>query len=327
MTWTPSYSNVEMDWRLKNQLQRMISRLPGGRTLHGWMQMGSGSLRLTDFFLTDRLQHARRHLDAWHTFRTAPVPEVWELGTGWYPVVPLALRLCGVERVVSLDVYPHLHPVLIRRLATTLISWTRTEQVQAILPAWRTDAIPWLDTLRQHPHPVAWLSAEGVCVRQGRMEKVAPGTIPYLISNNTLEHIPASDLPALIQACTRTLAPGGLMSHYTDHADHYSYTDPRLSPFHFLRYTSAEWEHIESPFQSQNRYRAHQLRSLMEAAGITILSDDRESGESYALDSIPLAEPFVSFAAADNLVLYSHLVGERQGSGPVGQIADKIFPA
>src|SRR5207253_9552486 len=46
-----------------------------------------------------------------------------------------------------------------------------------------------------------------------RRTALGDGSVDYITSTNTLEHIPADDLPAILRECHRLLTPGGFLSY------------------------------------------------------------------------------------------------------------------
>ncbi len=256
-----------MDWRIKAGVQKGLSLLPGGRQVQHWLQrQGWGSLALGEVFLQDRLAHVSRHLRAWH--EGAPpssLPQtIWEIGTGWYPVVPLGLYLCGCDRVVSTDLRPLWREALLGELVEALLSAAAGGHLKRWLPGYLPQRLAALE----QPPSYSWqqrLGELGIDLKADRQGEgpLPPGSLDLVTSNNTLEHVPAGQLPGLFAACYRALRPGGCMSHYIDMVDHYSYTDARLPAFHFLRYEPWQWRWLENRFQSQNRLRLSQYQALL----------------------------------------------------------------
>src|SRR4051812_34577729 len=101
-------------WLIKSALHRAISLLPAS---HWWndlfqthvtrsMGLGAGRFEL-------RLEHCRQHLE--NFFSQSPERQrgsfsVLELGTGWYPIVPVGLFLCGAADIWTFDIAPLLRP-------------------------------------------------------------------------------------------------------------------------------------------------------------------------------------------------------------------------
>ena len=203
---------------------------------------------------------------------------------------------------------------MVQELAEELLLWWEDGRLQQQLPGLQASQRAWLEALAKEPVSAAALANMGITyvVADARKIPQEGGTFDLIFSNNTLEHIPTKSLVAIFPELARVLQDSGLMSHYTDHADHYSYGDVRLSPYHFLRYSESQWAWIENRIQSQNRLRVQQIRALFEAAGLVVTGEDLEYAASEPPDDLPLALPFRTFSWQDNGVTYSHLVGKKK---------------
>ena len=85
------------------------------------------------------------------------------------------------------------------------------------------------------------------------------------------------------------------MSFRVDMQDHASYSDPRVSRYHFLRFSDRAWALVNSPLGYQNRLRLPDYRRLFAEAGLDILAESvgTASYEHLAeLARVPLAERF-----------------------------------
>lgn len=297
-------------WMLKAALQKTLDLLPGGpwlyRATQPWL-----SHHLHEVFLADRLDHVQRHLAAWTAWHPDRLPRtVLELGTGWCPVVPLGLWLCGLARVDTCDLRLMVRTPVLERLRATLLQWQETGQLQAHLPGLRPARV---QALRDLPpgdalSPAAWLARLDIHWHPLPVR----GPAELLISNNTFEHIPAGELDPLLGQLWAAVAPGGVMSHYIDLVDHYAYTDPRLSRFHFLRYSPRQWAWYQSRFQVQNRLRLPQYTARYQQAGIPLDQVHCERGEAAELAGLPLHPDYAGVSQTDLLVTYAHLISHRR---------------
>lgn len=304
-------------WYLKAIPQKLLSVLPGGSLIHEWMQRRvAGSLEITDFLLEDRLAHVARHLDAWKTFgQTENAPTCLEIGTGWYPIVPLGMALCGAKSVYSVDVTLHTNSTNLSRLFEVFIEARKAKKLEQYFPGiqpvrWQT----FEDLVSQNTKPESILKALKIHLLQG-IEGNLPdfeAPIDLIHSNNTFEHIPVEQIPSLLVAIRNSLKPEGISSHYIDLTDHYSYFDATLSPFNYLRFSASKWTLIENSFQSQNRLRVNQWQNLMNEANLPVIWQDNESGKQDDLRKIKPVAPFAQMDERDLLVRYTHLVSRRR---------------
>jgi len=306
-----------MRWWLKAGIQKGISILPWGRSIHHFLQQKLWrSLRLSDDFLIDRLSHVEKHLNAWKHFHPSSNPRaILELGTGWYPIVPIGMYLSGVDQIYSVDQNQYLSSSRFAELLSYLKAWHAEGLLERYLPSLQPERWKklWQLHLRHQDDFDQLLSALPIhyWVGDGRALPYPQAHFDLIHSNNTFEHIPPKILVGLIQEMQRVLSPKGVMSHYIDLADHYSYGDSTLSPLHFLRFSERQWSWIENRFQSQNRLRINQYEALYEAQGLTTISAEVEYAAENALAGFKLAAPFATFPLDKVRVLYAQLISRK----------------
>ncbi len=97
-------------WLVKALAQRAIGALPNP---HYWNELFQDrvthSLELTEERFEAGLRNCRSHLEQLRRFGPAATSDgfsAFELGTGWFPTVPLGLFLCGAQEVWTWDVAP-----------------------------------------------------------------------------------------------------------------------------------------------------------------------------------------------------------------------------
>src|SRR3954453_8811191 len=128
-------------WLIKSAAQRVISWLPAS---HRWnaifQEKLTKSLIMTPERLQLRIDHCRTHLD--YFVESGPKWKagysVLEIGTGWFPVVPLGLYLCGADEVWTFDIAPLLTR---QRLKQTLDAFAKLDHAGGLrrsLPHLRT---------------------------------------------------------------------------------------------------------------------------------------------------------------------------------------------
>src|SRR5438067_829197 len=121
------------------------------------------------------------------------------------------------------------------------------------------------------------------------------GSVDCITSTNTLEHIPPDDLAAILRECYRILAPSGLVSLDIDYQDHYSFFDPRITAYNFLRYSARTWSFFSPSLHYQNRLRHPDYLELVKAAGFKIIEEKRTDGTAEdlaAVQQMPLDQRF-----------------------------------
>jgi SAM-dependent methyltransferase len=130
--------------------------------------------------------------------------------------------------------------------------------------------------------------------RDARATGLPAESIDFVSSTDTCEHIPEPDLVRIFAECRRLLRPDGAFSCRVDLQDHYSYFDPSLSRYHFLRFSDRAWRLVNSPLHYQNRLRAPDYLRVVSAAGLEVVSETPSSPKDGAaeLASLPIAARF-----------------------------------
>lgn len=290
-------------WILKAAAQGVISRLPGAARINEVLQRRFGTLRLDAVMAETKWRRCVRHL-AHHAARPGPRAAelaVLELGTGWYPVAPIAFFLLGARHIVSLDNVEHLDPARVREAARAVLDLLDRGRIQGALPA----RVPAVERLAGSAGDAVALRGVGVEVAVADARswgRAGSGAIDLFVSNNTLEHIPPGVLRDILRQFRRIAAPGAVMSHWIDLSDHYSHFDPSIGAYNFLAFPAPTWAWLNNDLHYQSRLRAPEYRQLHEEAGWRVVEEDRQSGAPEALREVRLAREFRRFAEADLLV-------------------------
>lgn len=86
-------------WILKAVVQKVISFLPFSHKINFWFQKHiTKGVNLSDEHFKDKLTHCSDHIYFYRQHSDLQNKVVLEIGTGWYPVVPIGLFLCGPKK-------------------------------------------------------------------------------------------------------------------------------------------------------------------------------------------------------------------------------------
>lgn len=126
-------------------------------------------------------------------------------------------------------------------------------------------------------------------------------SVDIVFSNTTLEHVPPSQIAEMFHEAYRVLVPEGLMVHLIDCSDHFSHSDPNISPINFLQFSEDEWLRYNSKFLFQNRLRASSYRALAEEAGFDVIFWHPRINQQVmaSLSAFPLDKEFVNLSPED----------------------------
>lgn len=298
-------------WLLKAAIQGGISLLPGRHRLNALLQQRvTGSLVLSDAMFEAKVSQCRHHLERFRQVReSSRVPSAaLELGTGWYPIVPLGLTLAGTGQVTTIDVSSLLEARRVKRTmefyADALESGRLHGQLPAIDPA-RAARIIAAAHDGKDANAEELLASVDVHALSGdaRAFALPANSIELFVSNNTLEHIAPGVLAEILAELRRLAATDAVMDHFVDMSDHYAHFDRSISEFNYLRYPASLWGLFNNRLQYQNRLRASDYRQLIERAGFEVIAEEPARGTEQELARIRLARPFRDYTREDLLVL------------------------
>ena len=248
-----------MDWRFKVALHWLISSAPLNHRIQFAFQRLNGSFPVSDHILEEIIGNARRHAAV---LGAAENRILFEFGAGWDLAQPLVMWALGYRRQVLIDV---------RRLSQV---WLVSDMAQR-LPNHGLASIRRLKRLAElSSHGIKYLAPA-----DARATELAAGSVDYIVSTNTLEHIPFRDIVKISRECRRILADEGTLSWIIDYQDHWSYADPSLDRFNFRRYSERAWRFLNPPTHWQNRLRHADYVTLLEDSGFHITRAEVYPGE------------------------------------------------
>lgn len=305
-------------WLLKSAAQRCISLLPASSRWNELFQTYvTRSLDLTPERFEMRLAYCGRHLE--HLLDLRPELQegfsVFELGTGWYPVVPMGLYLCGAEEIWTYDIAPLLNGRRMQAMTQKFLEYDSSGRLECFLPRLRADRLAVLRSLMARgatPDPVAFVGEMNIHVRVGDAQSTGlpAGVVDLFVSTGVLEYIPEFVLKHILREFQRLGRGRAVQSHYLNLADQYSYFDKSITPFNFLRFSPRAWGWLNSPLTWQNRLRISDFRNVFKKAGFRITKEENLSGSPEDLSKVPLDPQFQSCPREDLLVLFSWVVAE-----------------
>lgn len=298
---------------LKAIAQKGISWLPFPHRVNGLCQWYvTRGLRLTPAWIEDKLTHADRHIRHSRDFAGGiKGATVLEVGTGWYPAVPLFVWLCGAGSVVTADIRSHVSKDGFLNLMNELRSLARSGELERSLGAIDPNRLDQFLETDFHARTLAeLLDFFSIELVVGDLTHTGLGeaTCDLIVSNNTLEHIPPKVLAAVLAKCKLMLKSQGIMSHAIDLSDHFSHLDRSIGDLHFLRYSKRQWAWIDNRIQPQNRLRINEYRSFFREGGWRILAETVLSRNEAAVTLQPLHPDYQSMAPGDVCVTHASFV-------------------
>ena len=316
-------------WMLKAMTQRLIGFLPNP---HYWNELAqtriTGSIQLPPDEFAVKLGACRTHLDHLRTTRRA-TPRHFvavELGTGWFPVVPIGLFLCGASEVWTWDIVAHLRLERVRFALNSFLALHAAGELERHLP----DLLPErLNMLREvgadcsATAPAELLDRLSIHYRIGDVthNELPAGSVDLFTSIGVLEYIPTEALVPLFAEFRRIAATDAVMSHLILFDDQYAYYDRHITPLNFLKFSDRTWRWLNNPIIPLNRLRITDYRQALGDTGFRIIEETIvDSCDATVLARIRLAPRFRRYPEGDLLVLRAWLAaapGHKEKDDPI----------
>jgi hypothetical protein len=306
-------------WLVKALVQRGIGALPNP---HYWNELFQDrvthSLDLTKERFEASLRNCRNHMEQLQRCGSTATNgsfSAFELGTGWFPTVPIGLFLCGAREVWTWDIAPLLRR---DRLKHTIRRFLELEQGQGLgghfhaLPE-RLTRLREVMALCESPEglePAELLERLGIYYRIGNASRsgLPPQSVDLIVSDVVFEYLSPEELFEILKEFRRIAAPGAVMSHTISLDDQYAAYDSAITQFNFLRFSDWAWRWLNNPIIPLNRLRISDYRRAFSESGFQVVDETSQRGDPAELARTPLAARFRGYSIEDLLVIYTWLV-------------------
>jgi len=306
-------------WMIKALVQKGISFLPASRKINYFFQKNvTRGVILDDEHFGLKIGHARDHFNYFMEGHPAKKGvTVLELGTGWYPVIPILFYLTGLGRVISVDIQQWM---------------TRKTQQDTILKyrEWKQKGL--LEDLEQEIDPDRWSVLMDVLdhpdlykqeavnrligltplVADARHLDLENHSVDFICSNNTFEHIPTSILGEILTEFKRVLHPDGVMSHFIDMSDHFAHFDTRICIYNFLKFSKRTWKALDNSIQPQNRLRYRDYLDMYHEAGLTVSQEEIREGSLEELGKVKVHPEFSGYSPGELAISHAYIISRPE---------------
>lgn len=268
-------------------------------------------LTLTDVLFEDKLFHCNKHVQAFNTYGGKENFSSLEIGTGWYPIVPFGLYLCGAAKIYSIDISPLTNHAFFIATLKRYVEYHDNGKLSQQLPLYSKQRIEVLRTLLNKNATVNEISTTlnlTFTIQDARTTNFTDGYFDLINSNNTFEHIYPEILEGILKEFNRVLAPNGIMSHNIDLSDHFAHLDKSITIYNFLQYTDAQWQRIDNSIQPQNRLRIPDYLNMLTRTGFKLIDKHYCIGNSSLLKGIKLDSKYANYTQEEILVSHVELI-------------------
>jgi len=305
-------------WLIKSALHRTISMLPGS---HWWNELLqsriSKTLELSAGRFEQRLEYCQRHVEDFVSLRPHLSDDfsVFELGTGWHPVVPACLYLCGASPIWTVDIASHLSSERVEQSLRMICEYEARGTLQRFVRHIRPERMTRLRKVAEGAgtrEPRAVLEELNIhaLVRDAQDTGLDAGLIDLFVSDSVIEYIPRLVLANMLAEFRRIAKAEAIHSHFINLSDQFAQFDRSITEFNFLKYSDRQWKWLDSPLTSKSRLRISDYRDLFAQAGCPILREQNMKGTVGDLERVRLAPRFQSYSQDDLLVLRSWLLAQ-----------------
>ena len=305
-----------MDWKIKGYIQKVLGGIPGGEHLNDRLQM-VGGLRNFAGNISAKVSDWKQTCEYLSEVRFAiPGATIVEIGTGWYPVLPICFSFAGAQRINTYDIHRHINAKLTARALTCL-----EPHLDAIAVFCNSGPAAVREKHRQLLHASGIdeiLSLAGIeyfAPGDARQTGLPSNSVDLVYSNSVFEHVPKQAILEILQESQRILKPGGLALHNIGCNDHYAFFDPSISFVNFLRFSEAEWRPWNNSLQYQNRLRAPQFLDMATEAGLKVIYKRTHvrPGSREALAQFAVAPEFRQFSPEDLATTTLDFISQKAG--------------
>ena len=305
------------NWTIKAMAQGSISLLPKSQLWNYQLQKYlTKSAGLDEKNFEHKLQLANTHLSYYRRFsRSKDSFTALELGTGYLPVVPIALYLCGADKVRTIDKVNLLNIETTRETLRWFDAYAKNGRLAQLLPGAYPSRVKALAGIGANGFDSVGnlLQSAGVeyHVADARNTGLDDASVDLIFSNAVLRDIPEPVVEEIFREFFRVITPGGAMIHNVVLEDHYADYDRSISVYNFLKYPQWIWRFFNNSLHYQNRLRIPDYRRLHDRTGFRILTQDDSVGPMKDLLSIRLAKEFRHYSLDDLAVVRSWMISTR----------------
>ena len=298
-------------WIAKAIIQKTISFLPLKHQINFLFQKYvTKGVNLSDYLFEDKLTHLQNHISYFLKYSKGETSKftALELGTGWYPIVPVGLYLAGADKIYTLDISSLLNEERILQTVERFIQYSEKDLGFKFLPE-RLEKLK--EIVQQKNYSVAELLAAMNIVSlivDARKIDLPDAGIDLINSNNTFEHIYPEILIDILKEFKRLAKPGAVMSHFIDMSDHFAHLDKSISVYNYLKFSEQQWNLIDNSIQPQNRMRLYEHEELYTKAGIPVTEKVIVGKGNDSIQSIDLDIRFKKYPIAETAITHASII-------------------
>ncbi|OFY37441.1 MAG: hypothetical protein A2W91_14710 [Bacteroidetes bacterium GWF2_38_335] len=300
-------------WVLKAIVQKIISWLPFSNKINYFFQKHiTKGVTLTNELFEAKLVQAEKHLGYYRVLNInkGEVNSTLELGTGWFPVIPVCMFLAGADRIITVDISNLIKEKNLNITIEKFIEYFSNGKLQKLFPKVILSRFELIkstyEETKSGQQTLQKLNIQTL-ICDARKLPISESQIDLITSNNTFEHIYPSILIDILSEFKRVSKPGGVQSHFIDMSDHFAHLDKSITIYNFLRFSDKRWKFIDNNVQPQNRLRISDYRKLYNELEIPINEEEILPYDISKLEKIKLNKKYQGISTEILAVSHAHL--------------------
>ncbi len=304
-------------WIAKAIVQKSISFLPYKHRINYFFQKYiTKGVSFTDDYFYDRLIRAKNHIDGYNRHSSKMIPEcTLEIGTGWYPTVPISMYLMGSLKIYSVDISMLTSleriKITIEKFIVANDNGTLKEYINfddkrmcSLIHLYKMYDNYTLSQVLEYLNII-------YLIGDARKMNLESDTIDLITSNNTFEHIYLDKLLPILIEFERVLKKGGVSSHFIDLCDHFSYLDKEITIYNFLKFSDFQWQIIDNNIQPQNRARYFDYQKLFQEIRVNVVEKVLNKGNHSLLANTPLNKKYLQHSMDELAICECHIYTKK----------------
>lgn len=182
---------------------------------------------------------------------------VLEIGSGWFPTIPILLVRDGAKKVFMSDLNVHMDDITFQATASYLKNrYPNNDFIRNIMG---------FSSL-----PIEYLAPFNSAALTDK-------SLDIVMSHAVLEHIPKSDIYNLFSSLRPKISDNGIMIHMVDHSDHFEHYDKSISRINFLTWNEEKHALINYLIKDgENRMRHHEYHQVFQDAGFKVVNEEAD---------------------------------------------------
>lgn len=304
-------------WKLKAVVQNVIALMPYKESVNYFFQKNvTKGVNLSDEYFEFKIGHAKDHINYFKTYgETGVEKKIIELGSGWYPVIPIMMYLSNTGSVISLDIQSWMNKEHQVTAINKFIQWQKAGKLKAYLK--KIDSKKW-DLLLDISKNESQYSFDQInktigltlMLQDARNLNLEDSSIDLISSNNTFEHIYPEILSGILKEFKRVIKPNGVMSHFIDMSDHFAHFDKSITIYNFLRYSNKKWKMIDNSIQPQNRMRFKDYLEMYKYLSIPVTKEEIRKGNIDEVSSLKIHKEYSNYKPSELAISHGYIISK-----------------